>query len=89
MIVLDQSAQSPKLEGVGIRLNKKPPNATVKRTEKGGVNVTNTVALTKITKDEIRAVCHEYRLAVSSDPEFAPTYLIFFDSLVISTSRRT
>lgn len=72
MIAPDHSAQSFKLEGVGIRLNKTPPNATVKKTEKGGVNVTNTVALTKITKDEIRAVCHEYRLTVSSDPELTP-----------------
>ena len=55
-----------KLEGFGIRLNKKPPLVTVKKKEKGGISVTNTVPLTKITPDEIRAVCMEYRLNVSS-----------------------
>lgn len=54
------------LEGFGIRLNKKPPNIQVKKKEKGGVAITNTVPLTNLDPDEIRAVLHEYRLTSAS-----------------------
>ena len=50
------------LEGFGIRLNKEPPNIIIKRKDKGGLNVTNTVPMTKLDKDEIRAVMSEYRI---------------------------
>ncbi|BEI94219.1 uncharacterized protein CcaverHIS019_0606780 [Cutaneotrichosporon cavernicola] len=50
------------LEGFGIRLNKKPPNISVKRKETGGIQITNTVPLTKIDPNEIRAVLSEYRM---------------------------
>jgi small GTP-binding protein len=50
------------LEGFGIRLNKEPPNIIIKKKDKGGLNVTNTVPLTKLDKDEIRAVMSEYRI---------------------------
>lgn len=51
------------LEGFGIRLNKRPPLISVKKKEKGGINVTHTVPLTKIDPDEVRAVLSEYRIA--------------------------
>lgn len=50
------------LEGFGIRLNKTPPDILVRPKEKGGVNITNTVPLTKIDEDEIKGVLQEYRL---------------------------
>lgn len=71
------------LEGFGIRLNKQPPQITVKKKERGGVraissagahptaalmyffpqiSLTNTVPLTNIDADEIKAVLSEYRL---------------------------
>lgn len=50
------------LEGVGIRLNKQPPDITVKRKEKGGISITNTVPLTHLDHDEVRAVMNEYRI---------------------------
>ncbi|VEU24028.1 DEKNAAC105306 [Brettanomyces naardenensis] len=50
------------LEGFGIRLNQKPPDIVIKKKEKGGVSITNTVPLTKIDNDEIKAVLQEYRL---------------------------
>ncbi|KAH3902858.1 Ribosome-interacting GTPase 1 [Saccharomycodes ludwigii] len=50
------------LEGVGIRLNKQPPDILVKKKEKGGVSITNTVPLTHLGHDEIRAVMHEYKI---------------------------
>ncbi|KAL7424751.1 GTP-binding protein rbg1 [Cryptotrichosporon argae] len=50
------------LEGFGIRLNKKPPNITVKKKETGGIAIVNTVPLTKIDAQEIKAVLSEYRM---------------------------
>ncbi|AQZ13389.1 RBG1 (YAL036C) [Zygosaccharomyces parabailii] len=50
------------LEGVGIRVNKSPPDIIVKKKEKGGISITNTVPLTHLDNDEIRAVMSEYRI---------------------------
>lgn len=50
------------LEGFGIRINKEPPNILVKKKERGGINITNTVPLTHLENDEIRAVMSEYRM---------------------------
>lgn len=50
------------LEGVGIRLNKTPPDILIKKKEKGGISITNTVPLTHLGNDEIRAVMSEYRI---------------------------
>ena len=51
------------LEGFGIRLNKKPPAIIVRRKDKGGIAITNTVPLTNIDHDEIKAILSEYRIA--------------------------
>lgn len=58
----DKSLIESELEGFGIRLNKKPPNITVRRKDKGGINITNTVPLTNIDHDEIKAILSEYRI---------------------------
>lgn len=50
------------LEGVGIRLNKTPPDILIKKKEKGGISITNTVPMTHLGNDEIRAVMSEYRI---------------------------
>jgi len=50
------------LEGFGIRLNKEPPNITFKKKDKGGINMTNTVPLTHLTPEEVKAVLSEYRI---------------------------
>ncbi|EEB07209.1 GTPase Rbg1 [Schizosaccharomyces japonicus yFS275] len=50
------------LEGFGIRLNKEPPNIVFKKKDRGGINITNTVPLTRIDHDSIKAVCNEYRI---------------------------
>ena len=50
------------MEGFGIRLNKKPPAITVRKKDKGGIAITNTVPLTNIDHDEIKAVLSEYRI---------------------------
>lgn len=50
------------LEGFGIRLNRVPPKITVKRKETGGIAISNTVPLTKVDANEIKAVLSEYRM---------------------------
>ncbi|KAK0545575.1 GTP-binding protein rbg1 [Tilletia horrida] len=59
----DKAIIENELEGFGIRLNKKPPNILIKKKDKGGLSVTNTVPLTKLEHDEIKAVMSEYRMA--------------------------
>ncbi|KAJ1660962.1 GTP-binding protein rbg1 [Dispira simplex] len=50
------------LEGFGIRLNKSPPNIYFKKKDKGGINMTNTVPLTYLDLDQVKAVLSEYRI---------------------------
>lgn len=53
------------LEGFGIRLNKKPPHITIKRKEKGGINIVKSmgVELTHMTEETIMAICKEYKIS--------------------------
>jgi len=52
------------LEGFGIRLNKKPPNMSFRKKEKGGINFTHTGSFTPTHLDTeiIRAVLSEYKI---------------------------
>ncbi|TGZ82562.1 developmentally regulated GTP-binding protein 1 [Ascodesmis nigricans] len=65
----DKRVIENELEGFGIRINKQPPNIVFKKKEKGGINITSTVPLTKLDNDEIRAVLSEYRI-ISADIAF-------------------
>ena len=58
----DKKLIESELEGFGIRLNKKPPAIIVRKKDKGGLAITNTVPLTNIDHEEIQAICSEYRL---------------------------
>ncbi|KAI0776004.1 developmentally regulated GTP binding protein 1 [Trametes elegans] len=58
----DKAVIESELESFGIRLNKKPPAITVRKKDKGGIAITNTVPLTNIDHDEIKAVLSEYRI---------------------------
>ncbi|EOR00555.1 hypothetical protein J056_000753 [Wallemia ichthyophaga EXF-994] len=58
----DKGVIERELEGFGIRLNQSPPNISVKKKEKGGIAITNTVPLTKIEPEEIKAVLSEYKI---------------------------
>lgn len=49
------------LEGFGIRLNKKPPNITFKKKDKGGINFTTNAADPKLDMEAVKAVCAEYK----------------------------
>jgi uncharacterized protein len=42
------------LEGVGVRLDKKPPEVVIKKRDKGGLNINSTVKQTKLTIDEMK-----------------------------------
>ncbi|KAF5369778.1 hypothetical protein D9758_001154 [Tetrapyrgos nigripes] len=59
----DKKVIEGELEGFGIRLNKQPPNIVVRKKDRGGIAITNTVPLTNIDHDEIKAVLSEYRIS--------------------------
>nr|CAB3239978.1 developmentally-regulated GTP-binding protein 2-like [Phallusia mammillata] len=50
------------LEAVGIRLNKKPPNIYYKEKKGGGISITATCTLTKISEKMIQLILHEYKI---------------------------
>lgn len=50
------------LEGFGIRLNQTPPNIFFKRKDKGGINLTCTVAQTELDNDLVKTILAEYRI---------------------------
>eukprot|EP00795_Rhopilema_esculentum_P015341 gene15341-6564_t len=51
------------VEGFGIRLNKKPPNLSVKKKEKGGINLTSTVHQTYLDLDNVKSILSEYKIS--------------------------
>eukprot|EP01105_Mastigella_eilhardi_P006069 TRINITY_DN17675_c0_g1_i1.p1 TRINITY_DN17675_c0_g1~~TRINITY_DN17675_c0_g1_i1.p1 ORF type:complete len:390 (+),score=105.69 TRINITY_DN17675_c0_g1_i1:108-1172(+) len=60
--VTDKRKIERELEGFGIRLNKEPPNISFRKKEKGGINFTHTVALSKIDEDTVKSICNEYKI---------------------------
>lgn len=50
------------LEGFGIRLNKKPPNISFRKKDKGGINLTATVAQSELDLDTVKTILGEYRI---------------------------
>ncbi|KAH7343619.1 developmentally regulated GTP binding protein 1 [Rhizoctonia solani] len=59
----DKKVIEAELEGFGIRLNKKPPQILVRKKEKGGIAITNTVPLTNLDHESIKAVLSEFRIS--------------------------
>lgn len=52
------------LEGFGIRLNKKPPQISIKRKEKGGLNVVKSMGVElSMTNETVISICKEYKLS--------------------------
>ena len=69
LIVLDASKYDDQkakilheLDVVGIRLNKEKPNIIIRHTAGGGVQLLSPYKLTKVTQDDVRIVCHEYKI---------------------------
>jgi small GTP-binding protein len=50
------------LDLVGIRLNKEKPLISIKQISGGGIQLMSPYKLTKITHEEVRIVCHEYKV---------------------------
>jgi ribosome-interacting GTPase 1 len=68
------------LEGFGIRLNKKPPNITFKKKDKGGINFTTMAANPKLDLEAVKAVCAEYRWVGASTDHHAPALVRRLDT---------
>lgn len=52
------------LEGFGMRLNQKPPGISIKKKEKGGLNIVKTMGLELSMSDQtIKSICAEYKLS--------------------------
>ena len=53
------------LEGFGLRLNKKPPAISVKRKDKGGINIVKSMNLemTHMSDETAAAICKEYKMS--------------------------
>lgn len=47
---------------MGIRLNARPPNVTVERASRGGLNLTSTCKLTRLSESAARAIMNAYRI---------------------------
>lgn len=58
----DKKVIERELEGFGIRLNKKPPQITFRKKEKGGINVTSMEKLTNLDNDLIKSILGEYKV---------------------------
>ena len=50
------------LEAVGIRINKQPPDISLKRKKTGGIIFNNTVPLTHLDEKLVRGILHEYSM---------------------------
>ncbi|MFA5381690.1 MAG: GTP-binding protein [Candidatus Micrarchaeia archaeon] len=50
------------LENIGIRVDQKPPDITIKRKERGGIEINKTVKLTKISEEMIKSILGEYSI---------------------------
>lgn len=57
------------LEGFGIRLNKSPPNIVLKKRDRGGISINNTVPLTHLDAEGVKAILAEYRI-LNADVSF-------------------
>ncbi|XP_076307481.1 GTP-binding protein 128up isoform X2 [Tachypleus tridentatus] len=50
------------LEGYGIRLNKQPPNITLRKKEKGGINLQTVVQQSELDADMVKTILSEYKI---------------------------
>ncbi len=50
------------LYNIGIRMNRKPPNISIKYTHKGGIGMSSGVKLTHINPDYVKAIMTEYNI---------------------------
>ncbi len=58
----DKKIIERELEGFGIRLNKKPPQITFRKKEKGGINCTFTEKQSNMTPELVKSILSEYKI---------------------------
>lgn len=58
----DKKIIENELESFGVRLNKRPPAISVRKKDKGGIAISNTVPLSNINQEEIKAILSEFRI---------------------------
>jgi small GTP-binding protein len=59
----DKKVIERELEGFGIRLNRQPPDITIRKKERGGVTMSSTVSsLTYLDLDLVKAILSEYKI---------------------------
>jgi len=56
------STLKKELYEMGIRLNTRPPNVTIERSSEGGLGITSTCTLTKLSEPTIRAILNVYKI---------------------------
>jgi len=49
------------LEGFGLRLNKTPPQITIRKKDKGGLSITHLYENPDLDNDMIKMLCKEYK----------------------------
>ena len=54
------------LHGMGIRLDQKPPDVVITRAEKGGIAITSTLKLTKLSTNTIKGIMEAYGIPNAS-----------------------
>ncbi|KAL5270985.1 hypothetical protein ACHWQZ_G001584 [Mnemiopsis leidyi] len=59
----DKAIIENELEGFGIRLNKRPPNITFRKKEKGGINLTCVVPQSELDLNSVKQILSEYRIS--------------------------
>jgi hypothetical protein len=62
MLILDvfQPAQLKELHKMGVRLNTHPPDVTIEKSSRGGLGITSTCKLTKLSKATVRDILNIY-----------------------------
>jgi hypothetical protein len=68
LVILDVIFPDPRvlideLASAGIRVNKRRPDVKIVKKERGGIEVTSTLKLSKIDEDVIKAIMKEYRIS--------------------------
>lgn len=74
-----QKAIREELASIGMRLDEKPPNVSITKKEKGGLFISSTAKLTKISEKMIRGIFNEYGIhngTVSIREDITPEQLI-------------
>lgn len=51
------------LDGFGIRLNKSPPDISIRKKDRGGISISSTCKLTQLDEETVKTILGEYRMS--------------------------